>query len=73
MPVIPTVQKWRQDDEKFKVSLGYTRPCFKKKKKRSESMVISRQGQEDGLNPEFEDSIARQHTCPQNSNTQTKI
>lgn len=73
MPVIPTVQKWRQDDDKFKVSLGYTRPYFKKEWKHGFILASGRPGQEDGLKPEFEDSIARQHTCPQNSNTRTKI
>jgi hypothetical protein len=31
MPVIPVPGRWRQEDLKFEVTLGYTvRPCLKK-------------------------------------------
>jgi hypothetical protein len=37
IPVIPALRKLRQDDCKFKASLGYiTTPCLKKKKKNPE-------------------------------------
>jgi hypothetical protein len=34
-PVIITLQRLREGDQKFKASLGYTRRLFKKKKKAS--------------------------------------
>jgi hypothetical protein len=31
MPVIPTVGRWKQEDQEFKAILGYiVRPCLKK-------------------------------------------
>lgn len=32
MSVIPASGRWRQEDQKFKVGLGYMRPCLKQNK-----------------------------------------
>jgi hypothetical protein len=32
MLVIPALESWREDDQKFKINLSYMRPCLKKKK-----------------------------------------
>jgi hypothetical protein len=44
MPIIPSLKRVRQEDQKFKVSLGYiTRPCLKIEREREADRQASMQ------------------------------
>jgi hypothetical protein len=42
MPVIPALERLRQEDLKFEASLGYTVKCLKKRKKKKTSLYSQR-------------------------------
>ena len=39
MPIIPVLQRWRQKDQEFKASLGFTRHCLHNNKRQGRSMI----------------------------------